>query len=97
VRNLAVFNGAVVVLLVSYAHSIAMPVDHIIPLVLTGLLASVPVALPATFTLAAALSAQALTKRGVSGLGRRARCNPRAGLRPPPKLLVRISRKQLSR
>lgn len=65
VRNLAVFNGAVVVLLVSYAHSIAMPVDHIIPLVLTGLLASVPVALPATFTLAAALSAQALTKRGV--------------------------------
>ena len=36
-----------------------------IPLVLTALLASVPVALPATFTLAAALSAQALTKRGV--------------------------------
>ena len=65
VRNLAVFNGAIVVLLVSYAHSIAMPVDHIIPLVLTTLLASVPVALPATFTLAAALSAQALTKKGV--------------------------------
>ena len=65
VRNLAVFNGAIVVLLVSYAHSIAMPVDHIIPLVLTALLASVPVALPATFTLAAALSAQALTKKGV--------------------------------
>ena len=65
VRNLAVFNGAVVVLLISYAHSIAMPVDHIIPLVLTALLASVPVALPATFTLAAALSAQALTRKGV--------------------------------
>ncbi len=65
VRNLAVFNGAVVVLLVAYAHSIAMPVSHMIPLVLTALLASVPVALPATFTLAAALSAQALTKRGV--------------------------------
>ena len=64
VRNLAVFNGAVVVLLVTYAHFIAMPVDHIIPLVLTALLASVPVALPATFTLAAALSAQALTKEG---------------------------------
>ena len=59
------FNGAVVVLLVTYAHFIAMPVDHIIPLVLTALLASVPVALPATFTLAAALSAQALTKKGV--------------------------------
>ena len=65
VRNLAVFNGAVVVLLVTYAHSISMPIDHIIPLVVTALLASVPVALPATFTLAAALSAQALTKKGV--------------------------------
>ena len=65
VRNLAVLNGAVVVLLVTYAHSIAMPVNHMIPLVLTALLASVPVALPATFTLAAALSAQALTKKGV--------------------------------
>ena len=65
VRNLAVFNGAVVVLLVAYAHSIAMPVDRIIPLVLTALLASIPVALPATFTLAAALSAQSLTKKGV--------------------------------
>ncbi len=65
VRNLAAFNGAVVVLLVMYAHTIAMPVDHIIPLVLTALLASVPVALPASFTLAAALSAQALTRRGI--------------------------------
>jgi H+-transporting ATPase len=65
VRNLAVFNGAVVVLLVAYAHSIAMSVDRIIPLVLTAILASIPVAFPATFTLAAALSAQALTKKGV--------------------------------
>ncbi|MGP0095359.1 MAG: HAD-IC family P-type ATPase [Xanthobacteraceae bacterium] len=65
VRNLAAFNGAVVVLMVGYALSIAMPVDRVIPLVLTALLASIPVALPATFTLAAALSAQALTKRGV--------------------------------
>ena len=65
VRNLAVFNGAIVVLLVAYARSLAMPVDEIIPLVLTALLASIPVALPATFTLAAALSAQALTRKGV--------------------------------
>ena len=65
VRNLALFNGAVVVVLIAYAHSIAMPVDHMLPLVLTALLASVPVALPATFTLAAALSAQALTGKGV--------------------------------
>jgi H+-transporting ATPase len=65
VRNLAVFNGGIVVLLVAYARSIAMPVDHVIPLVLTALLASIPVALPATFTLAAALGAQVLTRKGV--------------------------------
>ena len=65
VRNLAIFNGAIIVMLVGYAHSIAMPTGQIIPLVLTALLASIPVALPATFTLAAALGAQTLTKRGV--------------------------------
>jgi H+-transporting ATPase len=65
VRNLAVFNGGIVVLLVAYARSIAMPVDHVVPLVLTALLASIPVALPATFTLAAALGAQVLARKGV--------------------------------
>lgn len=65
VRNLAIFNGAIVVLLVAYAHSLAMSVERIVPLVLTALLASVPVALPATFTLAAALSAQVLARKGV--------------------------------
>ena len=65
VRNLAVFNGAVIVLLIAYAHQLAMPAGHIIALVLTAVLASIPVALPATFTLAAALGAQALTKKGV--------------------------------
>ena len=42
-----------------------MPLDEIIPLVLTAVLASIPVALPATFTLASALGARALAKRGV--------------------------------
>ncbi|GEM_PF-105041 len=65
VRNLAIFNGGIVVLLVAYAHSIAMPAEDVIPLVLTALLASIPVALPATFTLAAALSAQVLTRKKV--------------------------------
>jgi H+-transporting ATPase len=37
-----------------------MPVGEIIPLVLTAVLASIPVALPATFTLAAAVGARAL-------------------------------------
>ena len=65
VRNLAAFNGVVIVMLVVYARFLAMPLGEIIPLVLTAILASIPVALPATFTLAAALGARALAKRGV--------------------------------
>jgi len=65
VRNLAGFNGVVIVLLVAYAWFLKMPLDEIIPLVLTAVLASIPVALPATFTLAAALGARALAKLGV--------------------------------
>ena len=65
VRNLAGFNGIVIALLVAYAWFLKMPLDEIIPLVLTAVLASIPVALPATFTLAAALGARALAKIGV--------------------------------
>jgi H+-transporting ATPase len=65
VRNLAGFNGVVIVLLVAYAWFLKMPLDEIIPLVLTAVLASIPVALPATFTLAAALGARALARLGV--------------------------------
>jgi H+-transporting ATPase len=65
VRNLALFNGALIVMLVAYAHAHKMPVGEIIPLVLTSVLASIPVALPATFTLAAALGAKALARLGV--------------------------------
>ncbi len=65
VRNLAGFNGVVIVLLVAYAWFLKMPLDEIIPLVLTAVLASIPVALPATFTLAAALGARALANLGV--------------------------------
>jgi H+-transporting ATPase len=65
VRNLAVCNGVLIVVLVGYAHFLAMPVDEIIPLLLTAILASIPVALPATFTLASALGARALAKVGV--------------------------------
>jgi H+-transporting ATPase len=65
VRNLAAFNGVVIVLLVSYAWLLKMPLDEIIPLVLTAVLASIPVALPATFTLASALGARALGRLGV--------------------------------
>lgn len=65
VRNLAGFNGIVIVLLIAYAWLLKMSIDEIIPLVLTAVLASIPVALPATFTLAAALGARALAKLGV--------------------------------
>jgi H+-transporting ATPase len=65
VRNLAVFNCGVIVLLVAYAWYLKMPVGDIVPLVLTAILASIPVALPATFTLASALGARALGKLGV--------------------------------
>jgi H+-transporting ATPase len=65
VRNLALFNGVVIAMLVTYAYFLKMPLAEIIPLVLTAVLASIPVALPATFTLAAALGARALAKVGV--------------------------------
>ena len=65
VRNLAVFNGVIILMLVGYAHILKLPLSEIIPLVLTAILGSIPVALPATFTLAASLGAQALAHLGV--------------------------------
>ena len=65
VRNLAIFNGGIIVLIGTYAWFHSMPWNEIIPLLLTSVLASIPVALPATFTLAAALGARALAKVGV--------------------------------
>ena len=65
VRNLALFNSVIIVLLVAYASVHAMPIREIIPLILTAVLTSIPVALPATFTLAAAVGAKNLAKAGV--------------------------------
>jgi len=65
VRNLAIFNGSVIALLVIYGRVHGMPARELIPLVLTAVLASIPVALPATFTLAAAVGARALARLGV--------------------------------
>jgi H+-transporting ATPase len=53
------------VILVGYAYALKLPPGEIVPLVLTAVLASIPVALPATFTLAAALGARALAHLGV--------------------------------
>jgi len=65
VRNLSIVNFAIVVGMVAYAHGHEMGVDRTIALVLTALLAAVPVALPATFTLAATLGAKTLAAKGV--------------------------------
>jgi H+-transporting ATPase len=65
VRNLAIFDGAVILLIGVYAYFHAMPWSEIIPLLLTSVLAAIPVALPATFTLATALGARALAALGV--------------------------------
>jgi H+-transporting ATPase len=65
VRNLVLFNGVAAIFLVGYAAVLGLPAAEIIGLALTALLASIPVALPATFTLAAALGASVLTRHGV--------------------------------
>jgi H+-transporting ATPase len=65
VRNLALFNGGLTVLLTIYAFLSPMPRTDIVPLVLVSILASIPVALPSMFTLAAAVGARALARSGV--------------------------------
>jgi len=65
VRNLAVVNGVLAALVVGYAGAIGVSRADLVGLALTALLASIPVALPATFTLSAALGAQILGRRGV--------------------------------
>jgi H+-transporting ATPase len=65
IRNLAVFNSLIIVAMGTYAWLHAMPSSEMIPLLLTSVLAIIPVALPATFTLAAAVGARTLAKQGV--------------------------------
>lgn len=65
VTNLAMVNGAVALALIAYSYWSGLPAAEFIPLALIVLLATVPVALPATFTLSTAIGARALTRRGV--------------------------------
>ncbi len=65
VRNLAIFNGVIIVGLITYATLRGLPWSETIPLLLTAVLAAIPVALLATFTLATALGARSLAKMGV--------------------------------
>ena len=64
-RNLVIVNGAVAAAIIAYAFVLALPPDDLIRLALTALLATIPVALPATFTLSAAFGAQILARSGV--------------------------------
>jgi len=65
VLYLAGINGTLAVLLIAFAWYVQLPFAEIIPLALIAILVSVPVALPATFTLATAVGAQALGRHGV--------------------------------
>lgn len=65
VRNLALFNGLVTLVLIAYAIASDLPTPQIIPLILIAVLASIPVALPSMFTIAAAVGARALARAGV--------------------------------
>src|ERR1017187_5406756 len=65
VRNLVLFNGGVTALLTAYAVYLSMPPAQIAQLVLVAMLASIPVALPSMFTLAATVGARAVARRGV--------------------------------
>ncbi len=65
VGSLALFNGVTTAVIAIYAYELALPASEIISLMLVAVLASIPVALPMMFTLAAAVGAQALGKLGV--------------------------------
>ncbi len=65
VRDLFVVNAGMMVIVAGYAHYTGMSLGTILPLLLSILLASIPVALPATFTFAAALGSLELSRLGV--------------------------------
>ena len=65
VRNLALFSTAMILVQLGYSAAVHMPGEETIPLILTAVLAAIPVALPATFTLASAIAARTLAARGV--------------------------------
>ena len=65
VRNLAVVSGVIVLIQIAYAVHIGLGNSEIVTLALTALLAAIPIALPASFTLTSALAARALAREGV--------------------------------
>ena len=65
VKYLVVFDLGLIALLLVYSYFASLPLREMLPFSLILLVASVPVALPATFTLATALGSTDLVGRGV--------------------------------
>jgi H+-transporting ATPase len=65
VRYLVAIDLLLVVLVLAYAERSGLPLRNVLPFALIILIASIPVALPATFTLATALGSVELAGRGV--------------------------------
>ena len=65
VKRLVLFNVVLIVLVVAYAVRHALPLADTAVFALMLLVASVPVALPATYTLATAVASAQLARRGV--------------------------------
>lgn len=65
VKYLVAFDIALATLVLIYARTAGIGMGDILPFCLMLLVASIPVALPATFTLASALGTQELAQRGV--------------------------------
>lgn len=65
VRNLAIFNGGVTILLIGLAFVRHMSITQIASIALVAVLASIPVALPFMFTVAGTMGARALASKGV--------------------------------
>jgi len=65
VKYLVMLDGALVLILLLYARLAHLPTMEMLPFALILLVASVPVALPATFTLATALGSMELAGSGV--------------------------------
>ena len=64
-KHLVILDAILVMLILIYAVTFGLPMEDILPFALILLVASVPVALPATFTVATALGALELAKNGV--------------------------------
>jgi H+-transporting ATPase len=65
VKYLVLVDAVLVLILLAYAAGTGMPLTDILPFGLVLLVASIPVALPATFTLATALGSRELAESGV--------------------------------